>query len=347
VVRHLVTEPEALDAQTPPEGLAWHYTDGPGLISILSGHSLWATSAWFLNDREEVALGGSRMASRIRELAAGDPTGVYAALEEEVLLRTRSGDGPRLEHFHVLSASTAWDSLAMWRLYGGAQESYAIGLDPSVPLAVLAPGVDPAAPGVALSALPWREVCYSAEEQRRLVDDVVLDLPARAASLRDAVAHLGGPEHLADPAGLPEPTRRELAEFLDDVQEALLLIKHEGFADERETRYAVVLAPTGLAAGTGTTHAAAADADAAVGRLLSYRATAYGVAPYLRLTGGGPGDPTGRVAVTDEPRRLPVRAVAVSPSPNGTEALRSVGHLLRAHGYGDVSVVRSRTPFRG
>ena len=75
--------------------------------------------------------------------------------------------------------------------------------------------------------------------------------------------------------------------------------------------------------------------------------TAYGVAPYLRLTGGGPGDPTGRVAVTDEPRRLPVRAVAVSPSPNGTEALRSVGHLLRAHGYGDVSVVRSRTPFRG
>lgn len=41
-----------------PDDLVWHYTDGHGLVSILSGHALWATSSAFLNDRQEIALGG-------------------------------------------------------------------------------------------------------------------------------------------------------------------------------------------------------------------------------------------------------------------------------------------------
>ncbi|MEO7269539.1 MAG: hypothetical protein ABIW49_10090 [Knoellia sp.] len=39
--------------------VVWHYTNGPGLISILSHHVLRATSAPFLNDRQEVASGVS------------------------------------------------------------------------------------------------------------------------------------------------------------------------------------------------------------------------------------------------------------------------------------------------
>lgn len=49
------------------DGLVWHYTNGPGLISILSNHVLWATSAPFLNDQQEVALGGELIAQRIIE----------------------------------------------------------------------------------------------------------------------------------------------------------------------------------------------------------------------------------------------------------------------------------------
>src|SRR4051794_16507096 len=50
-------------------GVVWHYTDGARLLSILRHHVLWATSAAFLNDKDEVALGGQRMAERIQQLA--------------------------------------------------------------------------------------------------------------------------------------------------------------------------------------------------------------------------------------------------------------------------------------
>lgn len=86
---------------------------------------------------------------------------------------------------------------------------------------------------------------------------------------------------------------------------------------------------------------AASSAEAA---LLSYRASAYGIAPYLRLTGPDPGRP--EALVVTRPSPLPVRAVAVSPSPNGPEATASVRQALLAHGY-DVPVRRSAIPFRG
>lgn len=76
-------------------------------------------------------------------------------------------------------------------------------------------------------------------------------------------------------------------------------------------------------------------------RLLSYRATDYGIAPYLRLTGGSED-----LAVVEAPAPLPIRAVAISPSPNGAAAEHSVQRLLHANGYGDVPVVRSTIPYR-
>jgi len=56
---------------------------------------------------------------------------------------------------------------------------------------------------------------------------------------------------------------------MDDLEEALLLIKHQGFADERETRYCVVLMAR-------PEEAAALEIES---RLLVHRATVYGIAP--------------------------------------------------------------------
>ncbi|HET8970720.1 MAG TPA: hypothetical protein VFN19_06665, partial [Candidatus Nanopelagicales bacterium] len=76
-------------------------------------------------------------------------------------------------------------------------------------------------------------------------------------------------------------------------------------------------------------------------RMLSYRPTGYGITPYLRLTGG-----CDDLAVVDNRSPLPIRSIAISPSPNGAPAEQSVQRLLHAHGYHDVSVVSSSIPYR-
>lgn len=138
---------------------------------------------------------------------------------------------------------------------------------------------------------------------------------------------------------VPAQTNRalpgRLQEFLDELEQALL-IKHEGFADEWETRSSVVVWP-------------ARDNPAAperLGRLVSHRATGYGVTPYLRLTGADPDNQRMDQATVSRAGRLPIRAVAVSPSPNGAAATSPLRQPLAANGYNDAAVLRSAIPFR-
>ncbi|MBM6402285.1 hypothetical protein [Phycicoccus sonneratiae] len=322
-----------------PADLVWHYTDGPGLLAILSTHTLWATAASFLNDREEVVLGGRMVVDRVLELA-GERDGPMAAdLAEKVRESTERGEGPGAGSAFVLSASRSPDSLAMWRLYGGARESYAIGLDPTAPLAALAHReLDVAwgiGEGVYLRHQGWRPVRYDRGEQLELVD-------AALAMLGDLAGGFGPDlfdrEPGVEPGAAPSPELRahleaHLEPFLEALHEVLLLVKHPGFVDERETRYSAMLITR-----------PGEDALRAEAALLSYRASAYGIAPYLRLTGAGPESPDALVVTAPAP--LPVRAVALSPSPNGPEATASVRQLLLANGY-DVPVGRSAIPFRG
>ncbi|GAA5145398.1 hypothetical protein GCM10023340_14650 [Nocardioides marinquilinus] len=297
------------------DDLVWHYTNGPGLISIVSSHTLWATSAQFLNDAGEVALAVELLEGELRARAAEGGEAFYRDAAELIEQGGRDHSiSPAL--FFVLSAARGADLLAMWRSYGGQGESYAIGLDPAASLAVLA---DTAETGeVAVRHRPWAPVRYTADEQAALVDAVFDDLPeevtrvvglARAGATREEV--------LADAAGL-----------LDDIEQALLLIKHPGFTDERETRHSSVL------------YRSERDTPLPPG-LVRYRSTAYGLAPYLTLTGGD-----GRAPVRTDAAPLPIRAVAVSPSPNGPAAEASLRDLLAEHGYRDVPVTRSRIPFR-
>ena len=174
---------------------------------------------------------------------------------------------------------------------------------------------------------------YLPHEQRALVDALVDDLPDQLATVEKALREHGPLTSIDD---FPPEVFNEVNDILDDLEQALLLIKHEGFADEREVRNAVVL-------WVDETDEDALDAQA---RLTRHRATPYGIAPYLRLTGRAPGsEPQARVSDTAAP--LPIRAVAISPSPNGPLAGASVQQLLRANGYPRVPVLRSGIPFRG
>jgi hypothetical protein len=332
-------------------GVVWHYTDGPGLLSILRHHVLWATSAAFLNDKDEVALGGHQMAERIQQLAESSDFPLYARLAEAIRNGSARGVGPSPSRFFILSASQSWDSLAMWRLYGGAQESYAIGLDASRPLSVLA-SPDPDEPAgsslaeqrgrIYVKRQPWEPVRYTASAQRELVDAVFDDLPEEVQAVWSAVegkvdgGSVRSPLHMV--YSLPAGVQPIILELLDDLEQALLLTKHEGFVDERETRSSVVLWDEYDDPATARFAA----------RLVRHRSTPYGITPYLELTGGADGRLAGTDDVVTETRRLlPIRAVAISPSPNGPAAALSLEQVLRAHGYDGVPVVRSAIPFRG
>ncbi|CAN7297886.1 hypothetical protein [Knoellia sp. LjRoot47] len=327
---------------TPPVvdgNVVWHFTNGPGLVSILTQHVLWATSASFLNDQQEVALGGELIVRRLLELGEAEGADSYfAAMAQRVREGVDHGHGPSPASFFILSASQAWDSLVMWRNYGGAQESYAIGLDADAPLRVLGdPTTDPAryAGGLGSSIhvrrTRWEPVRYDEAEQLALVDAVFDGLPGELMRFRDRVGE-------ASHSGAVNPgAYAELDDARDDLEQALLLIKHSGFVDERETRQAIVLWT-----------ADEPEAQSLEASLVRYRSTPYGMAPYVELTGPAASATSGDDGpVARAPAPLPIRAVAISPSPNGDEATESLRGLLTSRGYAGVPVLRSAIPFRG
>ena len=315
---------EHLDSS--PDGLVWHYTDGRGLLSIVSSHVLWATASGYLNDRDEVSLGYRRLQEELDARAdAGD------AFAADLLRHAREADdgrsGPSPSSFFILSAAQHWDLLAMWRSYGGAGESYAVGLDPTAPLRVLCDAGAAALDGAGVTHLArqrsWAPVRYHPEGQRALAAAVFDGMEDELAALRARSEREG--------VTTREAVLETMAETLDDIEQALALIKHEGFHDEREVRHTtVLLRPDDLGAWGG---------------VVRYRPTAYGMAPHLWLT-GSPEDAGAGLALTDAPAPLPIRCVAISPSPNGPAAERSLAAMLAAHGY-RVEVRRSPIPFRG
>lgn len=328
------------------DDLVWHYTDAAGLLSILGTDTVWATSSQFLNDRGEVELGQQLAEERMQERARQEPDGIYGRLG--ALLRDEKENGPRRDPdgggamFFVLSASSSSDSLAMWRNYGGAGESYAIGLDPTQPLRVLGE-VDRAGEGdtaglfpggARLRRKPWRPVHYDRAAQLRLIDQVLDDRTDSIDRLRQVATDAIQSGAADDLRGVLTPEQRDdLDKMFGDLEDVLLLIKHPGFVDEDEVRASFVV---WLPDDRANTMWCLRD-------VIQYRASRYGLAPYLRLTGPGEEPQT---PLSAKPCPLPIRAVTVSPSAHGPAAEQSVRDLLAAGGRAEVPVTRSGIPFR-
>lgn len=298
--------------------LVWHYTDAAGLLSIVRHHVLWATASGFLNDLQEIELGKRRLRAAL-DGRAREKSAVAALLQEHLERSVGASSGPSQGTFFILSAAEHWDLLAMWRCYGGGAESYAIGLDSTQALPVLAdPGaVAPAVPNGVLRTRSWTPVAYSAQAQRELATRTVDMLPEAIALAQRA----------RDAAVDSEVVLDGLGDALDELEQALVLVKHAGFGDEREVRHTVSLLHR--------------DHEYGWGGIVRYRASRYGVAPYLWLTGAT----SGCSELTQVAAPLPIRAVAISPSPNGPVATESLRAMLRSEGY-DVPVLRSEVPFR-
>lgn len=123
--------------------LIYHYTTPAGLTGIL-GHEqrpsaqLWATSAIFLNDAQELVFGAQEAAAAIAtELEIippdSDPGWIRPALTgQKYTLDIYSTEADRLPQLlraspYVACFSTEGDDLAQWRGYGAGGAGYSIG----------------------------------------------------------------------------------------------------------------------------------------------------------------------------------------------------------------------------
>jgi hypothetical protein len=106
---------------------AWHYTTAAGLLDILRRDRLWASSAAFMNDADEIRTGKRALQDAV---AARQPPLEDWQLNQLRLLGGMTDGQP--DKVFLLSASTDGDALTLWRSYGqGTEAEYALELDPS------------------------------------------------------------------------------------------------------------------------------------------------------------------------------------------------------------------------
>lgn len=145
----------------------WHYTNAAGLLGIVTGRELWASSPIALNDSAEVEYGISIFTEVWRNF---DKSGLSP---EVVKLASYFLDGEavllRVREFVILSASKEPDLLNQWQGYSTGT-GYAIELATHWPLAVVVPdsfegGVPPRG--------GWFDVIYDVRSQARIAQKVI------------------------------------------------------------------------------------------------------------------------------------------------------------------------------
>lgn len=327
-----MTEPEA--------DLIWHYTDGAALMNILAKNELWAGSAAFMNDTNELLSGTIQLRKHFEEQLTTLPENLIEGLEKYIPeVRERSRE------YFVLSASSDGDSLTMWRYYGRDQVSFAVGLDRKeslVPLARLKGDTHPNPPtdyyedmyekdvngdvfidpeigpvkifdpdSLIIEGGTWKPVVYDTAQQARIIAEIFEEL-------RKGVEKRSSPE---------ESNSHWIWLFPYLMNESLDLIKNSGFRDEREERIIVWPNPDW--------------------KFVFHRPGPFGLVPYVKLTSlGGDNDDVHENRFATKPGRLPIREIRIGPTPYSSEAAASLKQLLNFHGLHDVKVSYSEIPFR-
>lgn len=195
------------------ESRLYHYTDNSGFLGIIQSSELWATSAGFLNDMEELEFGLTHLLNEVLKRRPNEPRDPGEATEGErrceryfdhLSDRLKAPQGERRWRIYVACFCSEGDLLSQWRAYG----SYALGFDRA-----LLEKIDPPKAGARLRLVP---VSYG----MTAVDTTV-------TGLIDSVTRLT-PSHA-----------EEVAEsaFTSELLPLLGAIKHPAFEEEREVRW--------------------------------------------------------------------------------------------------------------
>lgn len=347
-MREFTTQPVTQRPSDPvPPGagaLVWHYCGAEALQSIISKHELWASSVAFMNDANEVITGSDALRQRFDRVKEELPESVAATLEGS--LRARSSESEPIDGLgtFLLSASLDGDNLSMWRAYGSADISYAVGIDPTKHLAPIGrtEDVDPhprpdyetnrfiegddgqraEIPGwdaPYFSDSFWFKAEYDHERSAEIVNSTLDHLQELAAKVQDPVSGQGW-EALSyyislTFMGVEINARRDLAIFQ---------IKHPGFADEKEARLVLRVSPSW--------------------RFIDYRQSKLGFVPYVKLTSFEKSGLLGDFPSKAE--HLPIKEIRIGPARYPELAKSSLEALLAKWGYHEVQVTLSEIPFR-
>jgi hypothetical protein len=122
--RQIMRKIDELLKQNPGSDL-FHYTDATGLLGILKEKSIWATSAYHLNDSREFSYAVDLIKARFEERfpREDNPAGTFhGRLRDQLLTLTKD-----IQVF-VASFSEQGDLLSQWLAYSGLGNGYAIGL---------------------------------------------------------------------------------------------------------------------------------------------------------------------------------------------------------------------------
>lgn len=317
-------------------GLIWHYTSLDALIQITTSHRLWASSAAFMNDANEMTTHQEalrRTYARIKSKLS----------EEQVkLMEPRYGPDAPLRSIHesyLISASKKGDHLTLWRNYGAREGAFAIGLDASVLLKPVL--IDKALENEGHPNPP--EDYY---EDAIVVDEHGIehfsfnpDIPSARGGRWWRVEYVprdGSPSHealvqreaarLEDQVKNPEKYQYDVDFSYVDPDNISSLEKDEAFEDEAEVRIVVAADPAW--------------------KFVRYRSGPFGLTPYVELAAH-----VGAKWYGDKPSsgesQLPIREIRIGPTALDLERQKySLRALLDANGYKDVKIRVSEIPFR-
>ncbi|WIE58011.1 hypothetical protein DEI96_017945 [Curtobacterium sp. MCLR17_031] len=310
---------------------AWHYTTAQGLLSILQSNRLWASSAAFMNDVDEIQTGRRALRESLSERAEDWQT------RQLQLLGVMNDAQP--DNLFLLSASSDGDALTLWRSYGmGTEAEYALELDPSVPLAPVVQNMAAEHP----SPPPgWGEEIIDYTDDGQPIPGPDPDQPSVWGGTWGRVRYLSEGSTWADEEAerilsrlrKPRPGRITVP-FVGDYftgVDPTVLFKNPGFVDEREVRTTWDVWPRW--------------------KFVLYRASRLGITPYIEVGAYEAGSTP--VFDEDEPfvapsrlGRLPIRAVRIGPTRRNESAGRALRQLLDATGYGSVQIFESAAPYR-
>lgn len=317
-----------METWTTPEfadhsALAWHYTSTVGLKGIIENHVVWATSAAFMNDADELKSGITAL------------RGYFDKQKDSLSDAERSGfldsgvlnPGSVFENY-LLSASRDSDNLNLWRNYVGDEVGYAVGFRRDsrlVPMEQREGDSHPAPPPKYYDG-EWDEDLDGHPFNIDPDPDQVL---VQSSDWTDVV-YIDGPNHAAvvdkfnqlESAFSEYERGRHFVLFPDNLVPSW---KNAGFSSESEVRMlAPMVYPTW--------------------KFVKHRPSRFGLIPYIELT-AEPADGEDRsFATTRAP--LPIEEIVIGPTTYRDDATRSLRLLLDISGYGSVKIRTSETPFR-
>ncbi|WP_142206706.1 DUF2971 domain-containing protein [Subtercola boreus] len=312
------------DEEIDAPRLVWHYTSTEGLLGIVQRHVLWATSAAFMNDAEELKAGATAFRAYFEERKPD----LSAKVVSEITKSGHLSPGSVFDTY-LLSASRLRDSLTMWRNYGGSGVAFAVGIDRTAKLAILEQrrGESHPSPPPDYDPPDWIEL----ENGRRV----------NAAYDPDTIFSFGAEwqrvVYIAE--GTPKKIRKALDRLVSRIEsreEGQITIwlggssfhhfKNAGFRDEREVRLLFDINPSW--------------------KFVLHRPSRFGPVPYVEITSPEASSDESREHWAKKASVLPIHEIVVGPTLFAEDAKRSLRMLLDHTGYGHVKVSSSKTPYR-